>query len=253
MRPPKVSERIADSLRSQIVRGEITPGSMLPPEKRMVDELGVSRPTLREAFRILESEGLITVLTGARGGPQVRWPDLSVASRHIGLYLQTRGTTLADLLEARAEFSASCVRVLTGRRTPEGLAELHACVEKQRRIWAAGVDTANDFARWVSLTGDFHELIAHHCGNKTLEAQAKSLGEVLGAHRALSIRRREDPDAIADTSYIPSVIAAYAELLRLIETGDSAAAAEHWRSHLQASADVVYRNRDKDSVISLFE
>lgn len=253
VRVPKASEQIADRLRGQIVRGEILPGDMLPPEKRMIEDLGVSRPTLREAFRILESEGLITVLTGARGGPQVRLPDLSVASRHIGLYLQTRGTTLADLLEARAEFGAICVRLLAQRCTREGLAALTTCVQDQYRTWEAGVDTAAGFARWVSLTGDFHNLIALHCGNKTLESQSKSLAGVLAAHRAVSIRRRGDPDAIVDTSYIPGVIAAYEKLIRLIEAGKVDAAEKHWRKHLYSVSEIVYRNRKKDSIISLFD
>lgn len=253
VRVPKASERIADRLRGQIVRGEIPPGGMLPPEKRMVEDLGVSRPTLREAFRILESEGLITVLTGARGGPQVRLPDLSVASRHIGLYLQTRGATLADLLEARAEFGAICVRLLAERCTSEGLEELTACIDEQHRVWKEGVDTAADFARWVSLTGDFHNLIALHCRNKTLEAQSKSLADVLGAHRVVSIQRRAEPDAVADTSYIPGVIADYEKLVRLVEAGNAAAAEKHWRAHLYRAAEVVYRNRDRDSIISLFD
>ncbi|MFE4504118.1 FadR/GntR family transcriptional regulator [Rhodococcus sp. NPDC056743] len=232
MRVPRASERIADRLRGLIVRGEIPPGDMLPPEKRMVEDLGVSRPTLREAFRILESEGLITVLTGAHGGPQVRLPDLSVASRHIGLYLQTRGTTLADLLEARAEFSAICVRLLADRCTPEGLEELTTCVQDQSRVWEAGVDTAADFACWVSLTRVFHNLIAVHCGNKTLETQSRSLTDVLGAHRAMSIRRLADRDAVADTAYIPSVIEDYAKLVRLVEAGNAVVAEKHWREHL---------------------
>ncbi|WP_280490224.1 FadR/GntR family transcriptional regulator [Nocardia carnea] len=253
MRAPKASERIAERLRGQIVRGEIPAGEMLPPEKRMVVDLGVSRPTLREAFRILESEGLITVLTGARGGPQVRLPDLSVASRHIGLYLQTRGTTLADLLEARAEFGAACVRFLAQRCTEAGLSDMKACILEQRRIWDAGIDTAASFAHWVVLTGEFHNLIAYHCGNTTMETQYKALADVLGASRAVSIRRKGDPGASADTSYIPGNIEDYEELVRLVEARDVAAAEKHWRAHLRRAAEIVYRNRDSDSVISLFD
>lgn len=253
MRVPKVSERIADRLRSQIVRGEIPPGDMLPPEKRMIEDLGVSRPTLREAFRILESEGLITVLTGARGGPRVRLPDLGVASRHIGLFLQTQGTTLADLMEARAEFSAVCVRFLAERCTTKGLDELNECVREQRSLWEAGIDTGVSFARWVALTGEFHNLIACHCGNKTLETQSKALADVLGASRAVSVRRKADPGASTDTSYIPVTIADYEELVRLVESRDADGAEKHWRKHLIHAAEIVYRNRDSESVISLFD
>ncbi|MFD1812635.1 FadR/GntR family transcriptional regulator [Rhodococcus gannanensis] len=253
VRAPKVSEQIADSLRSRIVRGDIPAGEMLPPEKQMVEDLGVSRPTLREAFRILESEGLITVLTGARGGPRVRLPDLGVAARHIGLYLQTQGTTLADLLEARAEFGAVCVRFLAERCTEEGLAALGDCVRAQREIWEAGVESGADFARWVALTGEFHNLVALHCGNKTLETQAKALSEVLGASRAVSLRRKGDPGAFTDTSYIPGTIDDYEELVRLVAARDADGAEKHWRAHLRSASEIVFRNREPDSVIRLYE
>lgn len=253
VRVPKVSERIADRFRSQIVRGEVLPGEMLAPEERMIEDLGVSRPTLREAFRILESEGLITVLTGARGGPQVRLPDLDVASRHIGLYLQTQGATLSDLMEAREEFGAVCVRLLARRCTAKGLADLNECIRQHRSIWEAGVDTNASFARWVALTGEFHDLVALHCGNKTLETQSKALADVLGASRAVSVRRRADRGAYTDTSYIPDTIADYVELVRLVELKDEDGAEKHWRRHLVRAAEIVYRNRDSDSVISLFD
>lgn len=85
LRALEPSEQIANELRGRIVRGEITPGEMLPPVKILTEEFGVSRPTLGGAFRILESEGLLTVLPGAHGGPQAQMPDLSVTARNIGL------------------------------------------------------------------------------------------------------------------------------------------------------------------------
>ncbi|MGC5255646.1 FadR/GntR family transcriptional regulator [Gordonia sp. DT218] len=253
MRVPRASEQIADRLRGQIVRGEFAEGEMLPSESRMVEDLGVSRPTLREAFRILENDGLITVLTGARGGPRVRLPDLAVASRHIGLFLQTQGTTLADLLEARTEFGAVCARLLATRGTQKTIESLDGCIQSQREVWEAGISTGARFAQWVSLTGDFHDLVALHCGNKTLAAQIMALAEVIGAERAVSIRVKSGSGASADVSYIPRMIADYAELVRLVEARDARGAETHWRDHLERAAEIVYRNRDRDSVLSLFE
>jgi GntR family transcriptional repressor for pyruvate dehydrogenase complex len=68
MRAPKTGELIATHLRRQIVRGELLPGETLPAESQLMEQYGVSRPTLREAFRILESETLISVRRGSRGG-----------------------------------------------------------------------------------------------------------------------------------------------------------------------------------------
>ncbi|MGX9883090.1 FadR/GntR family transcriptional regulator [Streptomyces sp. NPDC002276] len=52
-RAPKTAESIPAQLRRRIVRGELTPGETLPPEHQLIEQFGVSRPTLREAFRIL--------------------------------------------------------------------------------------------------------------------------------------------------------------------------------------------------------
>ena len=68
VRAPKTGELIATHLRRQIVRGELRPGETLPAESQLMEQFGVSRPTLREAFRILESEPLISVRRGSRGG-----------------------------------------------------------------------------------------------------------------------------------------------------------------------------------------
>lgn len=254
VRVPKVSEQIAHRLRSEIVRGKIEPGQMLPPEKVLMAQLAVSRPTLREAFRILESDGLITVVTGARGGPRAQLPDLSVASRHIGLYLQVRGTTLEDLLEARTEFESACVRMLVARCTEEGIASLQQCVDANRARLSEGVDSPAAFARWVELTAEFHDLVSLHCGNKTLNAQVSALRDVLDAHRKMGIKQRvDDADTPHRTAYIPSIVDDYQKLVHLVAKRDVAKAEKHWRRHLEYATEIFFRNRDRTATISLFD
>src|SRR3982074_3021475 len=101
VRVPKTAELVAAYIRRQIVRGEISEGDALPSETILMGELAISRPTLREAFRILESEGLIDVRRGARGGARAQVPRHDIAARYTGLVLQHRGVTLAEVLDAR--------------------------------------------------------------------------------------------------------------------------------------------------------
>src|ERR1051325_1239182 len=123
---PKTAELVATQLRNQIVRGELKEGDALPPETNLMEQFGVSRPTLREAFRVLESEALITVRRGSRGGARIDVPNDSVAARYAGLVLQYRGATWADVLEARAVIEPPCAGLLAARRTTEDLRRLRA-------------------------------------------------------------------------------------------------------------------------------
>ena len=61
LREPKMAERVATVLRRMMIRGEVPEGTVLPTESELIERFGVSRPTLREAFRVLESESLIQV------------------------------------------------------------------------------------------------------------------------------------------------------------------------------------------------
>src|ERR1700694_5272232 len=101
VRAPKTAELIAIQLRRRIARRELSEGDALPPESQLMDQFGVSRPILREAFRILESESLIEVRRGVRGGARVRLPDPRTVARYTALLLQLKGTTLGDVLDAR--------------------------------------------------------------------------------------------------------------------------------------------------------
>ena len=62
----------------------------------------MSRPSLREALRILEAEGLVTVVRGVRGGVVVHEPDERMTARTAALVLQARNVPLADVFEARS-------------------------------------------------------------------------------------------------------------------------------------------------------
>src|SRR6266568_2102502 len=123
-------------------------------------QFGVSRPTLREAFRILEAEDLISVKRGSRGGARVTQPSLSVAARYVGLLLQVQGTTIADVYEARMVLEPACARLLARRRTKQDLADLTSCIE----------DMAPEPALWSSRAARFHELIMQRSGSKKLAA-----------------------------------------------------------------------------------
>ena len=93
----RVAGSVAATLRERILAGIEIEGSTLPTQDQLVQEFGVSYPSIREALRILETEGLVTVRRGNVGGAQVHRPDESSAAYHLGLTLQGGRVTLGDL------------------------------------------------------------------------------------------------------------------------------------------------------------
>src|SRR4051812_9163384 len=121
VRVPKMAELVAHRLRRQIVAGELSGGDALPPEAALMAQFGVSRPTLREAFRVLEAEGLITVRRGAHGGARVRTPNDDAAGRYAGPLLEHRGAALADGYDARNNIEPPGAPLLGRPRARPGL------------------------------------------------------------------------------------------------------------------------------------
>ena len=70
-RRPRVADIVADSLRDRVLSGELADGDLLPRQEQLVADFGVSQPSLREAFRILETEGLVSIIRGNAGGAQI--------------------------------------------------------------------------------------------------------------------------------------------------------------------------------------
>jgi GntR family transcriptional repressor for pyruvate dehydrogenase complex len=136
LREPKMADRVATVLRRMFIRGEITEGTMLPPESELMERFGVSRPTLREAFRVLESESLIQVQRGVRGGARVTRPRRETLARYAGLILEYEGVKVKDVYDARATLEVPMVEQLAKDRDPKVIAELeqmHHIIEKANR------------------------------------------------------------------------------------------------------------------------
>src|SRR2546429_5166163 len=84
-RAPKLSHALVEPFRARIASGELKPGDTLPPESELLQQLRVSRPTLRQALRVLESESLIQLGKGARTGATVLQPSgVQPIARHSG-------------------------------------------------------------------------------------------------------------------------------------------------------------------------
>src|SRR3978361_21098 len=109
----RIAETVAGELREAILTGRMA--DRLPPHDQLVSDFGVSHPSVREALRILETEGLVTVRRGSIGGAEVHRPDQSSAAYHLGLVLQGARVTLGDLAAGLLQLEPLCAGEVTRR------------------------------------------------------------------------------------------------------------------------------------------
>jgi len=227
IRVPKTSEVVADHFRGQIVRDELREGDFLPPEGQLMISLGISRPTLREAFRILEAENLISVVRGSRTGARVHRPSVELVSRYAGYVLQSQGTTIADLYEARLAIEPHVVRRLATARDPLAIGKLRAEVERQRLLL-----NQDRFTDYVISVSEFHQVLVDVTGNKTLKFLNQLMLHLLATHHVDYIRRHPQP-VDQQRKNLAVATKSFDKVIDLIEAGDVEAAISHWRLHLR--------------------
>src|SRR5271170_2697474 len=236
VRAPKTAELIASRIRGQIVRGELTTGQTLPSEAALMEMFGVSRPTLREAFRILETESLINVRRGARGGARVVAPDIAVAARYVGLLLQVTHTTIADVYEALMVTEPAAAGVLASRRTRKDLDDLNGCIAGLAGL-AESDEQVRDAEARLRATQCFGDLILERAGNRTLAVQAGVLREVVAMHLRTAVPRTFDRPGTREE--FRKAVKSYRKLVLLLDARNAEGAERHWRAHLEAAGRVL--------------
>jgi len=243
VRVPKAAELVAAKIRRQIVDGQLAEGTALPPEAELVARYGVSRPTLREAFRILESELLVVVRRGVKGGALVRTPSVEVAARSAQALLQYRGATLADVHQARIMLEPPAAAILAERRDPDAIAALVAAHEQEV---AARTDEEVRL-----LGGGFHHTVVEQAGNRTLSLLSVMVQQIIDLQTARlqvleakrKARRRHRSQGHDD----------HARLLELIRAGAATEAERFWRQHLERVKDWLLDESDAETVLELVE
>lgn len=245
IRVPKIAEMVADQLRRSIIRGELREGDKLPPEAEMTAQLGISRPTLREAFRILEAESLLTIRRGSRGGAEVHAPNPDVAARYAGLVLQARGTTLGDVYLARVALEPPAARLLAANATQAAVAALKEALAEEE----AALGDPEEFGR---TSARFHERVVELAGNNPLTLFEHVLSEIIEIQQVTAITDAHAQHTAADERRaLRRAHQTHRRLFELVEAGRAAEAEAWWRKHMQA-LEVFFKRQNPRRVIDLF-
>ena len=132
IRQPRVAEIVASQLRDDILSGRLKEGDVLPSQETLFSEFGVSPPALREAIHILETDGLVSVRRGNVGGAVVHLPSAERTAQMIGMVLQARSATPADVSGRCSTSSRSAPGMCAARddRLTEVVPYLEAEIER---------------------------------------------------------------------------------------------------------------------------
>jgi GntR family transcriptional repressor for pyruvate dehydrogenase complex len=156
----RVFEQVAEQLRRLITEGHLEPGDQLPSELRLSQALEVSRASVREALRLLESTGLIEVKTGA--GTFVAPPRFSFTTTGDAIeWLVSRRDSLLHLLEVRESVEGLTAALAAPAIRDEQLAQLQGIVDRQREL----ADSVSNVDQELELDVRFHALIAQASRN----------------------------------------------------------------------------------------
>lgn len=137
-RPQLLYQAVQDEVKSYILEHALVPGDALPPETELAEQLGVSRNSVREAVKSLETLGIVEARTGA--GLFVRNFSFDPLLENLAYGLMFDLKDLADILELRFHIEHSMIDQAVATVTEEQLQQLYAILERMRAPMIRGED-----------------------------------------------------------------------------------------------------------------
>jgi GntR family transcriptional regulator, transcriptional repressor for pyruvate dehydrogenase complex len=222
-----VSEQVADAIRAFMQSEGLGPGDRLGREEDLARRFGVSRPTLREALRLLSSSHLVRASKGPGGGIFVAaTPEEGIGrtvSASVASMLEAQSITIDELLETRMLFEVPLVGLAAQRATDEDVAQLHALLTEAE-------SRPDDAALVGSVDERLHRQISQIAGNRLAAAFNAWVVEVLQP----PLRELVAPAVVESV-----IVEQHRDIVRAIGRGDPAAAERAMREHLVYVRDLV--------------
>ena len=146
----------------QILEGRLEPGTRLPSERKLQETFSASRGTLREALRVLEQKGLITIKTGVKGGAVVNALTTEQISQSLDLLIRYQRVSLRDLAEFREGVEGNVASLAVERAVPEDIVRLKFLLQKAGDHLKKGSSGWEDF---IATDNEIHICLAQIAGN----------------------------------------------------------------------------------------
>lgn len=212
----RLYQQIADQIRALIDKGDYAPGVRLPPERELAQQLGVSRPSVREALIALEIEGSVEVRMGA--GVYVCSQAQRKPQAQAGM-----GESPVELMRARAAIEGTVITMACARLTPEALGGLRQILDGMLAAMAQNRSP-------LALDRQFHLAIAALAGNAVLERLVTELFDERHSPIAERLSTRAE-----STQTWAAALQEHEAIWRALEARDALGAQTALRMHLHAS------------------
>ena len=220
----RASEEIYLQLREFILSGQLKPGDRLPSERAMMTQLNRSRPTIREALRMLEKGGYIASTHGAPGAV-VQEPSLHGVEEPLAEMIQLNQISLQELGEYSLNNDSTIAMWAAQRRSAADLQQLRQCLQEAQA-------SLEDYEHFVDLDVKFHSLLAQATGNRV----AVIVTQVLGNVEKETLRRKMLAISQADRLALEQrILMRHQIILSAIELGDAEGAREAMIEHSRAA------------------
>ncbi|WP_131113806.1 FadR/GntR family transcriptional regulator [Lichenihabitans psoromatis] len=212
---PLVPRAVSDHLQAMILRGGLKPGEKLPSQRDLAEQLGVSRPSLREAISVLEAMGLVNVRIGS--GVYVTQP-----ATRAPLWRFSERCSPQDVYEARYGLESHAARLAALRCDEAGVARLREATDAMREALAL-----DDIPAMAGADATFHDLVFDLTANPVLAGMYRPVRDMMVETQRLPMTLRiRLGDTLREHENVCKTIAS--------RDGDGAEAA--MRHHIRAAA-----------------
>lgn len=229
IRRPRLSQSAVNQIRDYIRSEKLAPGTKLPSERKLMDELEISRNSIREALRILEVMGLVEVKPGK--GSFVCEPEGKTGFSADKLFSAIGSESIHNIFEARLLFEPSVARMAAERATAKEIREIEDLFEEMRDKLREG-----DMAGAIIADAESHKALARITRNSTLSLFMDIINRALFDEWEASL---EVPSRMQFT------VEEHSRIVKCLRNRDGAGAEEAMREHL-LSADGRYKEKDID-------
>jgi GntR family transcriptional regulator, transcriptional repressor for pyruvate dehydrogenase complex len=217
IRRVKLKDQVADMLVDMILSGDYGAGDRLPPERILVEQLGVSRTVIREALNLLETRGLIRVEHGR--GAIVSADGADGLHNNLGFLLRMEPSTLWELMEMRKALEVEVAGLAAERSTTDDIAIMRVVLDRMR-------ENINAPDGYVDADVEFHNLLARSARNRVFLMMIEPIVDLLLASRQLTGSKEANAKR---------ALRAHEVILKKVEAKDVEGARIEMRKHMMTT------------------